>query len=250
MQLPGVNASSAVYLLFAYHVEGAIEAWADVEIITAAQQAAVAEVGAVVAPLIADLRKAAQASDDAERAAAKAGARFRVRDVVLDLRIMAVSDTVLNGPAMRDRQSPVYKAVFAGDNAGDITRARMRDEPELAQLLIARLDKVDDFDGKKSARDALSAATQKSIDARDALDEAELAESKAGDAELAARLALRMGLEKAYGMLRSAFPGRRDFVESFFPKADRPAAKSGTDAGQSPAPDAGAKAGAGGAGGG
>lgn len=235
MQLPGVNASSFVYLLFAYHVEGAVEAWSEVEIITAEQRDAVAAVGALITPLIVGLRAAVQASDDADRAAQKALARFRVRDVVLDMRIMGVSDALLNGPAMRSRQSPVYIQVFGGDNAGDLTRARMREEPEIATLLLGRLDKVADFDGKAAARTPLSEAITKSMSARDAMDAADLAENQAGDAELGARLALRLGMEKAYGMLRTAFPGRRDFVESFFPKVERAAAK---DASATPDPDA------------
>lgn len=238
MQLPGVNASSSVYLSFAYHVEGAIDAWADVEVITPGQQQAVLEIGTALKPTITTLRSATAAAEEAERLATMALARFRVRDVVLDLRVMGVSDAVLNGPGLRNRQSPMYRQVFAGDNAGDITRARMRDEPELASLLAGRLGKVDDFDGKAPALSALTDAVQKSIAARDAVDAANLAASAAGDGELAARLALRIALEKAYGALRSAFPGRRDFVESFFPKAERMAAKSGT--GDEPAPEGGA----------
>lgn len=227
MQLPGVNASSDVYLTFSYHVEGAVEAWSDVELISDSQQKAVAEVGATVKPVIAALRAAAGASDEAERIATMAVARFRVRDVVLDLRVMGTSDAVLNGPAMRRRNSPIYREIFAGDNAGDITRARMREEPELVALLLGRLDKVDDFQGKAPARAALADAIQKSIAARDAADAASLVENQAGNAELSARLNLRLALEKAYGMLRTAFPGRRDFVESFFPKSERAAPKGG-----------------------
>lgn len=228
MQLPGANASSSVYLSFAYHVQGAADAWADVEIITADQQKAVLDVGAMLKPVVDALRATAGASDDAERLATMALARFRVRDAILDLRVMAASDAVLNGPGLRDRRSPVYKQVFAGDNAGDITRARMRDEPELAALLASRLDKVDDFEGKAAAHKALTEAVQKSVAARDAADAASLAANKSGNDELAARLALRVALEKAYGTLRTAFPGRRDFVESFFPRTERPAPKSGT----------------------
>lgn len=240
MQLPGVNASSSTHLTFAYHVEGAADAWADVEIITAAQQQAVLEVGALLKPPIAALRAAVGAADEAERLATIALARFRVRDVVLDRRVMGVSDALLNGPALRSRQSPQYKQVFAGDNAGDITRTRMRDEPEVASLLAARFEKVDDFDGKAAAHTALVGAVEKSITTRDAADAASHAANKAGDDELAARLALRLALEKAYGMLRTAFPGRRDFVESFFPKIERAAPKGGEGGGGDPEPEGGA----------
>lgn len=225
MQLPGVNASSHTYLSFAYHVEGAVEAWVDAEIITAAQQQAVLEVGALIASPVTALRAASNAADDAERAATKALARFRVRDVILDMRVMGASDALLNGPALRNRQSLVYKEVFAGDNAGDITRARMREEPEIAKLLASRLAAIDDFDGKATAHANLADAVQKSIAARDASDAAAHAANEAGNVELSARLALRIALDKAYSMLRLAFPGGRDFVESFFPRAER-AAKS------------------------
>ena len=63
-----------------------------------------------------------------------------------------------------------------------------------------------------------------------------MAENKAADAEIQARLGLRTALEQAYGKLRAASPGRRDFVESFFPKRDR--AASMKDATEEPAPDA------------
>jgi hypothetical protein len=100
--------------------------------------------------------------------------------------------------------------------------------------LLARYDAAPDFDGKKEARSQIGSALAKSIEARDALDADEMAENKAADAELQARLALRTALEQAYGKLRAAFPGRRDFVESFFPKRDRAASKK--DADEEPAP--------------
>lgn len=67
---------------------------------------------------------------------------------------------------------------------------------------------------------------QKSTGALAALAAAEEVEDQAGDAEIAARLALRRALEQAYGKLRAAFPGQRDLVESFFPKQNGRAAKA------------------------
>lgn len=75
-----------------------------------------------------------------------------------------------------------------------------------------------DFPARAGLIADLGEAVTKSTDARTALDAAEGAEALAGNAEMMARLALRETLEKAYGKLRTAFPGERDFVESFFPK--------------------------------
>ncbi|MDI1434411.1 hypothetical protein, partial [Polyangium sorediatum] len=57
------------------------------------------------------------------------------------------------------------------------------------------------------------------------------AQNKAGDAEIQARLAVRVALEKAYGMLRAAFPGQRKLVESFFLRRERSAKKGGGESG-------------------
>jgi len=72
------------------------------------------------------------------------------------------------------------------------------------------------------------------VEARDDLDVGEMAETKAANAEVQARLALPAVLEQAYGKLRASFPGRRDFVESFFLRRERTAAKK--DAADEPAP--------------
>ncbi|WP_284722037.1 hypothetical protein, partial [Polyangium sorediatum] len=151
----------------------------------------------------------------ARRAATKLRAQFGIRDVILDLRIMGVSDALLNGPAMRSRDNPVYKNVFQEGTAGEITEAKLREEPELAERILERLANVEDFPGKAAAQAGLKEALEKSFVIRDALDAAEMAQNKAGDAEIQARLAVRVALEKAYGMLRAAFPGQRKLVESF-----------------------------------
>ena len=153
---------------------------------------------------------------------------------------MRVNDAVLNGPAGRSREHPFYQQVFRGTTAGKITSAKIREEPEVVSRLLDRLEGVPDFDGKAPARDNLSNALKKSFDALDKVDDAEAAENTAVDAELSARLALRSVLEQAYGKLRAAFPGRRDFVESFFPK--RESAKEEEE----PTPGEGGAAGGGG----
>jgi hypothetical protein len=233
MQLPGVNASSQVYIDYGDHVEGAAEAWSEAEIITEAQKQTIKDVASMVGPAVAALRKASGATDEAGHGVSKARARFGVRDVILDRRVMGLSDTVLKGPAGRDRQSTAYKAVFLNDKPHEITGGNMREEPEVVEVLLARYDAAPDFDGKKEARALVEGALVKSIEAREALDAAEMAENKAADAEILARLGLRTALEQAYGKLRAAFPGRRDFVESFFPKRERTASKK--DAPEEPA---------------
>jgi hypothetical protein len=217
MQLLGVNASSQLYLTYCDHIEGAVEAWEDAEVLTAAQRQTVREVGDMLRPAVTHLRNALTATESAERIASRARARFNVRDVVLDLRVLATSDAVLNGPAARSREHPLYRQIFRDQTAGDITRVRMRDEPEVVSRMLERMDAATDFDGKAQVRVHLQQALQKSLVARSALDAAEQAERKAGDAELTARLALRTVIEQLYGKLRTAFPGQRDFVESFFP---------------------------------
>ena len=66
---------------------------------------------------------------------------------------------------------------------------------------------------------------KKSLATRDALDDVEIAENKAGNAELQARLGVRGALDNAYGLLRVAFPGQRKFIESFFSRAPRKSPK-------------------------
>lgn len=221
MQLPRTDASSAIYLIFVYHFEGAVEGWSDAEIISEDQRKAIAVAGALVSAAGEALRVAAGKTDAAERIATRLRARFGVRDAILDMRVMGLADAVYNGPAMRNRNHPDYKSVFQEGTAGDVTETRMRDEPEVAERVLGRYDKLSDFTGKQRPRDDLETAIQKSYAARDALDEAEMAENKAGDAEISARLEVRKALEQGYGMLRTAFPGQRRMVESFFLKRER-----------------------------
>ena len=221
MQLPSTTASSEVSLDHTDNFEGAVEGWSDAEIITAAQRDALAKAAAIVDPAAKSLRNALALRIDAERKATKLRARYLIRDIILDMRVMGASDAVLNGPAMRNRQSPVFKGVFQEGNAGEITESPMRDEPEVAARVLARLGAIDDFEGKARAFGDLDQAVKTSLATRDALDAAEMAENKAGDEELQARLGVRLALEQAYGLLRAAFPGQRKLVESFFLRRDR-----------------------------
>ncbi len=218
MQLPGINASSDTYLDYSDHVEGAAEAWADAEKLTAEERAMVLEVSTLIQPAANKLRGALNATEVAERAAIKARARYKVRDKLLDMGVMGISDAVLNGPAKRSREHAAYVHVFRKETASKITGAAIYDEPEIVGRMLDRYDEIDDFAGKAAARNVCAGALDKSLKARNALDDTESALNKAGDTELAARMALRHAVEQAYGKLRSAFPGRREFVESFFPK--------------------------------
>jgi hypothetical protein len=226
MQLPDVDASSEVYLKHTDHFEGAVEGWSDAEILTSDQQKAVALASDIVTPKSAALRAAMAKSEAAERAATKLRARYLIRDIVLDMRVMAVSDALLNGPALRKRDSPVYAAVFQEGTAGDVTESKLRDEPDIAERVAQRLGDVPDFEGKTRVKADLEAALDTSFGARESLDNAEAEENKAGDAELSARLAVRQALQQAYGTLLAALPGQRKLVESFFYKRERPAKKT------------------------
>jgi len=230
MQLPDVNASSKVYAKHTDHFQGAVEGWSDAEILTDAQRAAIVEASAAVTPAAEALENAAASSDKAARAATKLRARYFIRDIILDKRIMSVSDAILNGPAMRNRANPFYKSIFQEGSASEITESKLREEPEIAERIRDRLKGADDFEGKARVQADLDGALTKSLSTRDALDEAEMVENKAGDAEMTARLAVRAGLEKAYGILRAAFPGQRGLVESFFMKPNRSAKRSKVEA--------------------
>jgi len=227
MQLPPSTASSETHLEYTSHFQGAGEAWKDAEIITTEQRAAIQEVSALVQARADALRARLSASEQAAEATSRARARFGVRDVVLDLRVMACSDGLLNGPAQRSRSHELYRSVMLGRTASEITETRPRQQPELVQRMRTQLADAPDFAAKAPLLADLDEALQKSFGARGALDDAEAAENQASDAEIAARLELRRTLEQAYGKLRAAFPGQRDFVESFFPR--RKARRSGEE---------------------
>ena len=231
MQLPDIDASSDVYLKHTDHFAGAVEGWSDAEVITAAQRITVTETGTIVLVAATALRTGHTHRVGAAREATKLRARFGIRDILLDLRLQSVSDSVLNGPAMRNRKHPVFLAVFQEGPAGEITEMKMRDEPEAAERIRDRLLTVDAFDGKDQLVANLNEALSKSVATRDALDDAEIAENKAGDAELQARLNVRAALDKAYGLLRVAFPGQRKFVESFFYRTQRKSKKDDATSG-------------------
>ncbi|MFN7135431.1 MAG: hypothetical protein ACK4N5_25380, partial [Myxococcales bacterium] len=191
MQLPNVNASSAVYLDHTDTFEGAAEAWADAEIITAAQANTVADCRVLVSTAATKLRACLVADDEAARTATRLRARYRVRDVILDMRLMGLSDALLNGLCGRKYDHPSYRFVFKGGTAGDITEARIRDQPELVAAVHERLGKIEDFPGKQAASDLLADALQRSVATRADLDAAEKAENAAGSDELLARLEVR-----------------------------------------------------------
>jgi hypothetical protein len=227
MELPSVTASSDTYLDSTDHFEGAAEGWTDAEILTDIQRKAVADSCVIVAKSGSTLRAAVGVSDTAERAATKLRARYLIRDIILDMRIVGVSDALLNGPAMRNRDHPEYRRVLPQGNASSVTEAKLREEPEIVERVLKNLDTAPDFEGKARPRNDLDQALTKSFETRDALDEAEMTENSAGDAEMAARLDVRKALEQAYGMLRAAFPGQRRLVESFFLRRAR-SGKKGT----------------------
>lgn len=166
------------------------------------------------------------ASDSNARAATRARAHYNVRDVVLDMRVMVLSDGLLNGLCNRSYTHVIYRHVFGDGTAGDITGAHIREEPEIAEAMLSRYKGVDDFPGKAAAGDLLGSAVEKSLKSRDGVDAAEKAENSAGGQELLARLGVRTALDQSYGMLRAAFPGQRAFVESFFYKRERPSSKA------------------------
>lgn len=227
MHLPAQSASSQIYLHFTTHTGGAVEAWRDAEVITAAEQAVVIEVGEQVSAAMNELVAREAAAEQAARVASKARARFGVRDAVLDLRVMATSDGVLNGPGLRKRESPIFKQVFLNATGTDIVRAKVREEPELAARLYDRLGKAPDFPGRGVLLKELGEAVERSMVARQALLAAEQAEATAKDDERLARLALRHTLQEVYGKLLATFPGRKSFVETFFPKRVSAAGASG-----------------------
>jgi hypothetical protein len=220
------GASSEACLAYSDHTEGAAEAWQDSELLSDAQRSTIATVCAQVSAAGSSLRSAAQAAIEAERLARKARARFGVLDVHLDMRVMNTSDAVLNGPAMRDRSSPVYKQVFGGTAASAITGAPRREEPDEVERVLEQLDAIDDFSGKATVRDQLQTALTRSTTGLQAVIDAEKAARQAFDAEVNARQALRQVLDQAFGALIQVFPSRRDFVESFFLKRERPSKRS------------------------
>lgn len=237
MQLPSIDASSEVYIEHADHTEGAATAWADSPIITPAQKLVVAEVATLVGTACTGLLNAMLARMNAERAKFKARAKFTVCDVGLDFRLMGAGDAILNGPALREREHTVFQGVFSKQNPGDIARSDPREEPELVQQVVDNINALADFEGKAAVVSNLSAAVSTSVQARDNLDSYVAAENQAANAELQARLNVRVALEQAYGKLRAAFPGQRAFVESFFLKRKRSEGSKKPEAGpaQNPA---------------
>lgn len=218
MQLPSNTASSEAHVDFANYTVGAAEAWADAETLTAAQQKTVADIAKLITDPVGTLRKARDLRLEAEAIVRKLLARFHVRDKMLDIQFVNLSEALLKGPAGRNRDDLVYREVMQGKTASEVTRTAMREEPELVKRILERYDGVASFPGKEEARKPAADAVAKSIAAREALDTGERDLNRKADEEMAARLKLRKTADEVYGMLRTAFPGRRDMVESFFPR--------------------------------
>ena len=82
MQLPDIDAGSDTYLKFTDHFAGAVEGWADAEIISEEQRQAVVETGLIVSTAAATLRGGIVTRVAAEREATKPGdfgPRFALR---------------------------------------------------------------------------------------------------------------------------------------------------------------------------
>lgn len=218
MRLPPVDSSSNVYLGFASYVEGALEGFREAETITSEQSRVVTQVSQDLISLVEVLHRKATAAETARRATRRARARYSVRDVLLDMRVMATSDAVLNGPAARQRQHVVYQQIFQGVTPTKIAGSNIHDEPDVVARLRDRLVAAPTFAGKDRLVEGLDVALKQSYAARDALRGAEAVEARAMDEERAARMELRRGLEEAYGHLLAAFAGNRSLAESFFPK--------------------------------
>jgi hypothetical protein len=82
-----------------------------------------------------------------------------IRDIILDMRIVAVSDALLNGPAMRNRDHPEFRRVFSQGNASSVIEAKLREEPEIAERVLQNLDAAPDFEGKARPRNDLDKAS-------------------------------------------------------------------------------------------
>jgi len=236
MRFPPVDASSSTYLAYASYVEGALEGWSQADSITDEQGRVIEQVRQKIIPLVEDLHRKAVAAEAARRATRRARARYSVSDVLLDQRVMATSDAVLNGPAARSRQHAVYQQIFQGVTPGQIADTHPREEPEVVVRLRDRLATAPDFPEKKKLYEDLGVALERSFAARDTLKGAAMVEARAVDEERAARLALRQGIDEAYGSLRAAFAGHRTLVESFFPK-DRGTTKASKGEGTAKAPE-------------
>lgn len=242
MRLVSNTAGTDTYLDFGDFVEGACEAWGDAEGLTTGQQKTVLDVGKLMGTGTLLLRTNREKRAGAERAYHKAVARFHVRDKVLDRVVMATIDAVRNGPAGRSNDHPIMHELLRDQTGTEITRAAIREEPEIVARLLDRLEKLEDFDGKGALLEKGRATVAKSITARDSLDTAEKALNAAADDEMQARLGVRTAAEQGHGMLQAAFPGRRDLVESFFPRpsgghqgGDEPATPPAPTPGSAPA---------------
>lgn len=218
MRFPPVDSSSSTCLAYAAYVEGALEGFLQADTITDEQSRTIEQVRRKLLPLVEALHERAVTAEAARRATRKARARYSVSDVLLDLRVMATSDAILNGPAGRSRQHPLYQQVFQGMTASQITAMNAREEPEVVSRLRDRLSSAPDFAEKGKLVEGLDVALAASFSARDCLKAAEGTEARVVDEERAARGALRQGLDEAYGLLRAAFAGQRSVAEAFFPK--------------------------------
>ena len=216
MQRPRPTAGTDVHLSYGDYAEGTHEAWKEVGMPTSQGQSTV---DANLADLVkhnAALRQAQATHDEAVRLTNKARAAFIVSDQSCDSKVMAVSDALLNGPAMRNRNDPIYVQVIGSSRATDVTESIRTEQPEVVDQLLLRLDATDDFEGKQAARDALAKALAHMKAKREALRSAQTAEETAFIQLQAARQALRDTLTRGYGGLTAAYPNKRDFVEGFY----------------------------------
>lgn len=225
MQLPSISASSESYIEYADHTDGAAAAWANSPLITPQQKMAVADVAAAVSSATSALIAARDARVGAERLSQKLEAQFSVFNLALNFRLLGAGDAVLNGPALRNREHPIYLMVFLNQHPGDIARSDAQQKLDTVQQIAGHIQALPDFDGKIAALAHLNAALTQSVQSKGDWDAQIKAQSLMDNAEQQARLVLRSALEQSYGKLRAAFPGQRAFVESFFPKRKRSESK-------------------------
>lgn len=216
MKVPQESSGTNVHLTFVDYAEGSTEAQAEIGQPTEEGQKAMEAARDELRAISQAMRDAEDQRDQCSRASSKAQAAFMVADSRCDATIMAVSGLVFNGPAHRDYNAPVYIQAFGTSRVSDLTKLPVREQPDAVDQVLIGLESIGDFPGKEDGIGQLRAANDYVKVKRDALAQAQAAETAAFRAVLAARQGVREALVRAHGILTAAYPGRRDFVEGLF----------------------------------
>lgn len=229
MRLPNESASSWTHIGFASFTYSSLVAWRDLDVLPADKRVVVSDLADALKGSMDELLKEARETQDAQIfARPTAQAKRNVGLVALKHALRDALQSVVSKIGLHSTDHPQVRA-FLPKLLGSVTELPVDKRAGEAGRAVTRLRALPDFEGKEALAARLEAAAKV---AGEMVGEAEVtygAWRQERSEEVMAKGKLRLTLETTHRSLGAAFPGQRDFVESFFLRASGRTSEGGDE---------------------